>query len=162
MVDNQSGYFDYDDPCDYEEWDTWDDLGEGGTCGDPYRSDVTDGGTVFPRGWSGVPSDGAVVALESTVNNNTDRSPLEPISGDIQFSDIDTPMPDNSGVADQSSSGMSDLGCEFNKMTGTPLSGFGESISGDTKFSDTDVPMSNDSGDLCEKNGNGNNNNLPE
>ena len=70
VMDNQPSYFDdpcYYDPCDYEEWDTWDDLGEGGACGDPYRSDVTDGGTVFPRGWSGVRSDGAIVAPESTV-----------------------------------------------------------------------------------------------
>ena len=72
MIDNQPGYFDYDDPCDYEEWDTWDDPGEGGTCGDPYRSDVTDGRTVFPRGWSGVRSDGVVVVQESTVIKNTD------------------------------------------------------------------------------------------
>ena len=50
VLDNQPGYFDYDDPCDYEEWCAWDDPGEGGTCGDPYRSDVTDGGTVFPGG----------------------------------------------------------------------------------------------------------------
>ena len=51
MIDNQLGYFDYDDPCDYEEWCAWDDPEEGGTCGDPYRSDVTDGGgQVFGSG----------------------------------------------------------------------------------------------------------------
>ena len=50
VIDNHPGYFDYDDPCDYEEWDTWHDPGQDGACGDPYRSDDTDGGTVFPRG----------------------------------------------------------------------------------------------------------------
>ena len=28
VIDNQPGYFDYDDPCDYEEWCAWDDPGE--------------------------------------------------------------------------------------------------------------------------------------
>ena len=55
-------------------------------------------------------------------------------------------MPDVSGVANQSPSEMSDLVGDFNKKTGTPLSGSGESISGDTKFSDMDAPMSDDSG----------------
>ena len=66
MIDNQPGYF------DYEEWCAWDDPGAGGTCGDPYRSDATSGGTVFSRVWSGVRSDGALVATESTVIKNTD------------------------------------------------------------------------------------------
>ena len=39
VIDNHPDYFDYDDPCDYEEWCAWDNLREGGTCGDPYRSD---------------------------------------------------------------------------------------------------------------------------
>ena len=74
----------------------------------------------------------------------------ESISGDIQFSDMDAPMPDASG-GNQSPSEMPDLTADFSKTTGTPLSGSGESISGDTKFYDMDVLMLNDSGDLCEK-----------
>ena len=70
--DNRPGYFDYDDPCDYEEWCGWD---EDGTCYDPYQSDVTGGGTVFSRVWLGVRSNGAVAAPESTVTEITDRSP---------------------------------------------------------------------------------------
>ena len=79
----------------------------------------------------------------------------ESISGDIQLSDMDVPMSNDSGVAHQSSSGMSDLGGDFDKKTGTPLSGSAESISENIQFSDMDVPMSNDSGDLCGKTGNG-------
>ena len=41
-------------------------------CYDPYRSDVTGGGTVFSRVWLGVRSDGAAVAPESTVTEITD------------------------------------------------------------------------------------------
>ena len=60
--DNQPGYFDYDDPCNYEKLCGWDDPVENGTCYDPYRLDVTGGGTVFSWVWSGVRSDGAVAA----------------------------------------------------------------------------------------------------
>ena len=49
---------------------------------------ISDGRTAFSRGWSGVQLDGVVVAPDWTVIKNTDRSPSEPISGDIQFSDI--------------------------------------------------------------------------
>ena len=51
MIDNQQGYFDYDDPCDYGEWCDWDDPVENGTCYDPYRSDVAGGRTAFSRVW---------------------------------------------------------------------------------------------------------------
>ena len=27
VIDNHPDYFDYDDPCDYEEWGAWDDSG---------------------------------------------------------------------------------------------------------------------------------------
>ena len=84
VIDNHPDYCDYNDPCDYEEWGAWDDSGESGTCGDTCRSDTTDGGTVFSRGWSGDWSDGAVVAPESTVIKDTDRSPSEPISGHVR------------------------------------------------------------------------------
>ena len=40
MNDNRLGYFDYDDPRDYEEWCGWDDPVDDGTCYDPYRSDM--------------------------------------------------------------------------------------------------------------------------
>ena len=50
-------------------------------------------------------------------------------------------MPDDSGVANQSSSEMSALGGDFNKKTGTPLSGSVQSISGDIQLSDMDAPM---------------------
>ena len=101
--DNQPGYFDYDDPCDYEEWCGWDDPVENGMRCDPYRSDVTGGGTVFSRVWSGVRSDGAVAAPESTVIEITDQSP----------------------------SRIPDLASTLGGKTGTPLSGFGGLFTGD-------------------------------
>ena len=73
--ENRSGYFDYYDPCDYEEWCGWDDPVDDGTCYDPYRSDVTGGGTVFSRAWLGIRSDDAITATKLTVTEITDRSP---------------------------------------------------------------------------------------
>ena len=64
-------------------------------------------------------------------------------------------MPNVFGVVSQLPYEMPDLTGDFNRATGMPLSGSGESISRDTKFLDMDVPMSNDSGDLCQKSGNG-------
>ena len=66
----------------------------------------------------------------STVIKNKDRSPSEPISGEIQLSDTDTPMLDDSGVVDQSTPEMHDLAGDFDYKTGTPLSGSGDLISG--------------------------------
>ena len=55
MNDNRPGYFDYDDPRDYEEWWCgWDDPMDDGMCYDPYRSDVTGGQNVFSRAWLGI------------------------------------------------------------------------------------------------------------
>ena len=71
-------------------------------------------------------------------------------SGDTEFSNMDAPVSDDSGVADYSPSEMSKLTGDFIRKTGTPLWGSGESISGDVQFSDMDVPVSNDSGDFCE------------
>ena len=45
MNDNTPGYFDYDDPCDDEEWCGWDDPGYDGMYYDPYRSDITNDAT---------------------------------------------------------------------------------------------------------------------
>ena len=72
VSDNRPGYFDYDDPRDYEEWYGWDDPVEDGTCYNPYRSVVTSGGTMFSRAWLGYRSDGAVSAPESTVTEVRD------------------------------------------------------------------------------------------
>ena len=104
--DNRPGYFDCNDPCDYEEWCSWDDPVEDGTCHDPYRSDVTGGGTVFSRIWLGVRSDGDVAASESTATEMSDRSP----------------------------STIPDLASDLGRKTGMPLSGFGGPITGDTRF----------------------------
>ena len=106
-IDNQPGYF------DYEEWCAWDDPGEGGTCGDPHRS--------------GVRLDSVVVAPDSTVIKNTDRSPSEPISGDIQFSDIDTPMLESQINHPRRCRTL--IVCDFDNKSGTSLSGSGDSIS---------------------------------
>ena len=62
-------------------------------------------------------------------------------SKEIQLSDTDAPMPDNSGIADQSTLEIEDLAGDVDYKTGTPLSGSGDSISGDMQFSDTDAPM---------------------
>ena len=70
----------------------------------------------------------------------------EPITGIIQLSDMDTPMPDNSGVGNQSPSEMPDLVGDFDRKTGTPLSGSGEPITGDIRFSDMNTPRPDDSG----------------
>ena len=70
------------------------------------------------------------------------------ISGYLQFSDIDAPMPDDSGVTNQLPSEMPDPVCDFF------VPGSGETISGDIGCSDMDAPMSNDSGDLCQRSGN--------
>ena len=59
---------------------------------------------------------------------------------------MDTPVPDNSGVANHSPSEMSDLTGDFIRTTGTPLLGSGKSISGDTKFLDMDAPVLDASG----------------
>ena len=86
VIDNQPGYFDYDDPCDYGEWCAWDVPGEGGTCSDPYQSDLTDGETVFSRVWSGVRSDGAVArprrcqTSQVTLRKRLERSCLGPVN----------------------------------------------------------------------------------
>ena len=104
--DNRPGYFDYDDPCNYEEWCGWDDPVKDGMCYNPYRSDVTGGGTVFSRAWLGVRSDGAVAAPESTVTEITDRSP----------------------------STIPDLASDLGGKTGMLLSGFGGPITGDIQF----------------------------
>ena len=55
-------------------------------------------------------------------------------------------MPDDSGVANQSSPEMPDLTGGFNKNVRNALVGSGESLSGDIKFSDLDAPMPDDSG----------------
>ena len=64
-------------------------------------------------------------------------------SGDTKLSNMDAPVSDDSGVADYSPSEMPDLTGDFNRKTGTPLWGYGESISGDAQFSDMHVPVSN-------------------
>ena len=51
--DTEPGYFDYDDPRDYEEWCGWDDPGDDGMSYDPSRSEVSIGGTVVSQVWSG-------------------------------------------------------------------------------------------------------------
>ena len=73
--DTTQGYFDYDDPRDYELWCGWDDLGDDGMYHDPYRSDVTNDETVVSRAWLGVQSDGTLAAPELTVTEVTDQSP---------------------------------------------------------------------------------------
>ena len=57
---------------------------------------------------------------------------------------MDAPVSDDSGVVDHLPSEMSELTGDFNRKTGTPLWGSGESISGDALFSDMDVPVSNE------------------
>ena len=71
--DNIPGYFDYDDPRDYEEWGGWDDPGDYGMYYDPYRSDVTNDETVVSLAWLGVQSDGTLAAPELTVTEITDQ-----------------------------------------------------------------------------------------
>ena len=41
MNDYRPGYFDYDDPRDYEEWCGWDDPVANGLCYNPYRLNIT-------------------------------------------------------------------------------------------------------------------------
>ena len=53
VVDNTPGYFDYNDPRNYEEWCGWDDPGDDDVYYDPYCLDVTDE-TVASRTWLGV------------------------------------------------------------------------------------------------------------
>ena len=113
--DNTQDYFDYDDPCDYEEWCGWDDPGDDGTYYDPYRLDVAVGENFVSRAWVGARWDGAMAAAELTVTEIPDRSPSitpdldgkpgvpwsmsdRPIPGDFQFSYMDTPWPEDSGV----------------------------------------------------------------
>ena len=54
----------------------------------------------------------------------------EPISGNIQFSDMDAPSPEDFGVGNHSPSEMPDLAGVFDRKSGTPLFGSGEPISG--------------------------------
>ena len=53
---------------------------------------------------------------------------------------MDVPVSDDSEVANHSPSEMSDLTGDFNRKTGMPMWGSGESISGDAQFSDMAVP----------------------
>ena len=55
-VDYQPGYFDYDDPRDYEEWCDWNDPDVAEGYYDPFHPDVEGGfafaGTTFGVGFS--------------------------------------------------------------------------------------------------------------
>ena len=64
----------------------------------------------------------------------------EPISGDIQFSDMDVPMPDDSGVGKQLTSEMPDIPGDLDGTTGEP-------ITRDIQLSDMDAPMPDESAD---------------
>ena len=135
------GYFDYDDPRDYEEWCDWD---------DPYRSNVTDE-TVVSRAWLGVQSDGTLTAPELTLSEITDRSPLitpeldgkpaVPLSGsdgripgDFQFSYMDTPLPEDPGVGEQALLEAPGLASEFDVQLGQLLSRSGGLIPDVARF----------------------------
>ena len=85
VSDNRLGYFDYDDPCDYEEWDGSDVPVDDGTCYGPYRSDAAGYGTIFYRSWLGDRSDGVVSTLTTTVSAVSDRSLSETpdLNGDL-------------------------------------------------------------------------------
>ena len=73
VCDNRRGYFDYDDPYDYEEWYGWDGPVEGKICYDPYRSDIAGGGTIFSQAWSDDRSTGFVSTPKPTVTEVGDR-----------------------------------------------------------------------------------------
>ena len=60
--------------------------------------------------------------------------PCELIFGDTGFSDMETLVPDDSGVANHLLLEIPDLAGDFNRTNGMPLLGSGELISGDTKF----------------------------
>ena len=58
-VDNQTGYFDYDDPRDYEKWCDWNDLDVAEGYYVLFRPDV-EGGFVFPKTAFGVDTETVV------------------------------------------------------------------------------------------------------
>ena len=61
VIDNQPGYFDYDDPRDYEEWCDWNDPDIVEGYYDPLQPDV-EGGFVLPRTDFGVSTETVVAA----------------------------------------------------------------------------------------------------
>ena len=50
MIDNHPDYFDYDDPCDYEEWGVWDDSREIELMVIPANRMLSMTGLSFPGG----------------------------------------------------------------------------------------------------------------
>ena len=70
----------------------------------------------------------------------------EPIARDVQFSYLDAPMPDDSGVGNHSSSEMRDLASDSDRKLGMPLFGLGELITGDVQFAYIDITIADDCG----------------
>ena len=69
-----------------------------------------------------------------------------PIPGDYQFSHMDTPLPDDSGVRTRALSEVPDLTSNFTRKPRTPLSGSGGPIPDDCQFScPVLVPLPDDS-----------------
>ena len=73
VIDNKPGYFDYDDPHDFEEWYGCDSPVEGELWHNPYQSDIAGGGTIFSQAWSCDRSTDVVFVPKLTVTEVGDR-----------------------------------------------------------------------------------------
>ena len=86
-VDNETDYFDYDDPRDYEEWCDWNDPDVAEGYYDPFRPNV-EGGFVFPRTAFGVDTETVVAASVLCGAEGVDLpiSKLTDLHSDFDFS----------------------------------------------------------------------------